>query len=102
MPVKSADERSEESATCPSRRRRSWGYDAGLPIGLNSRLSFYLYMNQNTIWWFVVILVLGSFYVAFFGRDCNSCSNVFEYMSALSLAFIACALMYIASKMKKK
>ncbi len=56
-------------------------------------------MDRNTIWTFVVILVLGVFYIAFVEKNAT---HVFEYMSAISLAFIAVTLMYIAIKMKKK
>ena len=56
-------------------------------------------MNKNTIWTFVVILVLGAFYIAFVEKNAT---HVYEYMYAISLAFIAVTLMYIAIKMKKR
>ena len=56
-------------------------------------------MNQTTMWVFTIILVLGVFYIALVEKNAT---HVYEYISAISLAFIATTLMYIAIKMKKK
>ena len=57
-------------------------------------------MNIQTVWIFVIVLVGGVFYIALVEQ--GSLSHLLAYMSAISLAFIAVTLMYIASKMKKK
>ena len=57
-------------------------------------------MNKNHIWTFVVILVLGVLYITFIEK--GTPTHVFEYMSAISLVFIATTLMHIAIKKKKK
>ena len=57
-------------------------------------------MNTQSMWIFIIVLVGGVFYIALV--EGGILGHVLEYMSAISLAFIAITLMHIATKMKNK